>query len=113
MWRNNWGLAPDGILDEPLYGFGGGLSKQVPVEARWLKTEYQTLRRLPQTNAILFTVRTFVEPLTSVPPEARRVLAESVRGMSSAMLAYKGISNAGKGGGEDEAAQLLDVLGTM
>ncbi len=111
VWRNNWGLAPNGILDQPLYGFGGGIPEQVPVEQRWLKTEYQTLRRLPKTNAILFTVRTFVEPLSSVPPVARQVLAESVRGMSSAMLEYKGIANAGKGGEEDEAEELLRVLG--
>jgi hypothetical protein len=31
-----------------------------------LRTEYQTLSRLPQTGQILFTVRTYVDPLANL-----------------------------------------------
>lgn len=94
VWRVNWGLAPSAALDDPLYGFGGGVSAAVPMAERFLKTEYQTLRRMQRTGTILFTVRTFVEPLAVVPPEARRTLAASARGMSPSMLVYKGIASA-------------------
>jgi hypothetical protein len=30
----------------------------------WFRTEWQTLRRLPDTGAILFTIRTYVEKLS-------------------------------------------------
>jgi hypothetical protein len=69
----------------------------VPPSGRWLKTEYQTLRRLPRTRAILFTVRTMVEPLPTLEahPTAAAALAASLRGMSPAMRAYKGMASAG------------------
>lgn len=108
VWRVNWGLAPSGALDDPLYGFGGGVGRTVPMAERFLKTEYQTLRRLPQSRCILFTVRTFVEPLAAVPAEARRTLAASAQGMSDAMLVYKGI--AGPGAPAEEVRGALDEL---
>lgn len=82
---------------------------------RYLKTEYQTLRRLLQTQAVLFTVRTFVEPLAEVPAEARRTLEASARGMSSAMLEYKGIAPAGATEQEarESLAELQRLLGAV
>ena len=51
------------------------------------------MRRLPRTRCILFTVRTLVEPVTELEgsPEAATALAASLRGMSQAMRAYKGL----------------------
>ena len=56
--------------------------------------EYQTLRRLPATGAILFTVRTLLEPVTLIEavPGAAACLAASMRGMSAALLEYKGVT---------------------
>ena len=113
---------------------------QLHPESLWLKSEYQTLRRLPTTNYILFTVRTFTEPLSFLkqaaevsegpdggetavlpaagglgdpastlnaghgssgrPAEAREgsaaaTLARSLRGMTPAMQAYKGLGAPG------------------
>lgn len=58
-----------------------------------LQVEYQTLWRLPRTRSTLFTVRTYVEPVTELAgaPEAAAGLAASLRGMSQAMRAYKGL----------------------
>ena len=58
-----------------------------------LQVEYQTLRRLPHTRCILFTVRTLVEPVTELEgaPGAAAALAASLRGMSQVMRAYKGL----------------------
>jgi hypothetical protein len=63
----------NGALDNPSYGTPEALasiSKILPPETRWLKVEYQTLRRLPGTGYILFTIRTF---LYVCPPAVREV----------------------------------------
>jgi hypothetical protein len=102
MWRNNWGIAPEGsTLDEPSYGsvasqwhraFTDVLVEKV--KEKVLKVEYQTIRRLPRTGYLLFTVKTMADVLKSLedcPGTAAGCLAASIRGMSPAMRKYKGI----------------------
>ena len=45
------------------------------------RVEYQTLRRLPKSNAILFTVRSYVDPLRNVEraPMAAAAVAANLR----------------------------------
>jgi len=101
LWRNNWGLALNGVLDQPLYGSEWNqqartMQGEEDVTDLFLKVEYQTIRRLPRTNYLLFTVKTMVDTVSGlehVPPEAARCLARSIRGMSPAMHTYKGIAN--------------------
>ena len=86
----------NGALDNPSYGTPEALasiSKILPPETRWLKVEYQTLRRLPGTGYILFTIRTFLEQITVLAryPAAAANLANSLSGMSQPMRAYKGL----------------------
>jgi hypothetical protein len=102
-WRNNWGIAPSGSLDEPLYGSTDAhenrtFEKTITVEdikAKFLKVEYQTIRRLPKSGYLLFTIKTMADPLSSLEevPNAAACLAKSIRGMSTSMRAYKGIQN--------------------
>ena len=94
---NNWALVESGRLDNPSYGTSEALSalaRPMPPEQRYLKVEYQTLRRLPMSRFILFTIRTFLEPITmlSTVPGAAANLASSLRGMSQSMRAYKGLT---------------------
>jgi dimethylamine monooxygenase subunit A len=104
MWRNNWGIDPYGVLDEPLYGSPETQDtrtiKHIPTideirTERYIKVEYQTIRRLPQSRYILFTVKSMVDPLSSLEsvPNAAKSLANSIRCMSSNVLNYKGIPN--------------------
>jgi hypothetical protein len=102
LWRNNWGIAPSGSLDEPLYGSTTAQEERSfadisleEIKAKFLKVEYQTIRRLPRTKYLLFTVKTMVDPLDSLQrvPEAAVCLAHSIRGMSPGMRAYKGIQD--------------------
>ena len=57
------------------------------------RVERQTLRRLPQSGDILFTIRTFIDPLSSL--EARPDLAAGLRGavadMPEGMQRYKSL----------------------
>jgi hypothetical protein len=57
--------------------------------------EYQTIRRLPRSNNLLFAVKTMVDPMNALEkvPEAAACLAASIRGMSVNMRAYKGIKD--------------------
>ena len=58
-----------------------------------LRTEYQTLSRLPKSNQVLFTVRTYVNPLveTEKCPAAAQALAAAVRRKYKGMMYYMGI----------------------
>ena len=61
----------------------------------YLEVEYQTLRRLPRSNYILFTVRTMWDPVSELErvPKAAACLAASIRGRSTAFLKYKGLES--------------------
>ncbi|CAE8621260.1 unnamed protein product [Polarella glacialis] len=102
LWRNNWGIAPSGTLDEPLYGSTDAQNQRSfaditvdDVMAKFIKVEYQTIRRLPCSRYLLFTVKTMADPMHSLEkvPAAAACLAASIRGMSPAMCAYKGIED--------------------
>lgn len=61
VWRINWGVSNHPSLFQPETPpvtpdiFPGDL---------WFRVEWQTLRRLPVTGAILFTIRTYVEKMS-------------------------------------------------
>jgi hypothetical protein len=97
VWRANWAIRATDSLD---------LSpRAAPVsvehvdagnagETLFVRVERQTLSRLPETGAILFTVHTRSRPLdvvTGEPERARRLL-EALRSMPPEMAGYKGIA---------------------
>jgi hypothetical protein len=55
-----------------------------------LRVERQTLRLLPITGAVLFTIRTRVQPLSSLSRAARSSLAATLRTVDEATVRYKG-----------------------
>jgi hypothetical protein len=102
MWRNNWGISASGDLDNPLYGTSDAHSERKfskpsreEIKAKFLKVEYQTIRRLPKSGYLLFTVKTMADRMDSLEdvPAAAKCLATSIRGMSAAMQGYKGIED--------------------
>ncbi|CAE7587844.1 unnamed protein product [Symbiodinium necroappetens] len=60
----------------------------------YLRVEYQTLRRLPDSQHIAFTVRSYTDPLPCIAesPACAVALADRVNGLSPDFAAYKGIS---------------------
>ena len=96
VWRLNWSVKVTGRLDlPPLVNAGFEASKREITAANagdrcFFRIERQTLSRLP--GGILFTVRTFVEPLAALSAEERQWLAITLRTMPSEMLAYKGMA---------------------
>ena len=61
VWRINWGISNHASLFQPR------TPPQTPgidPADLWFRVEWQTLRRLPITGAILFTIRTYVEKMS-------------------------------------------------
>ena len=88
--RWNWSIHDDDALFHPPigrpYDFAGGA---------FLRLERQTLRKLPKTGAILFTIRIHLNPLEVLanhPPELAAQLAGQLAAMNPAQLAYKGLT---------------------
>jgi hypothetical protein len=96
--RWNWSLYGDDVLPHPLpsptarrYG-DGDRADQV-----FLRNERQTLCKLPETGAILFTVRIHIDPLEALErhPSGAAVAAALNRQLcelDEAQLAYKGMA---------------------
>lgn len=94
--RLNWSIYPDGKRHYPK-------SKAVP--RRWfdgdplsafVRVERQTLRRLPRSNDILFTIKVLADPIAAFarhPDGAKlaRGLAAQIRSLDEVQLTYKNL----------------------
>ncbi|MEM8725789.1 MAG: DUF3445 domain-containing protein [Pseudomonadota bacterium] len=83
--RCNWFIAPTGekrwITDGiPKHAFAHVTAENAG-ETLFVRSERQTLRRLPQTGAILFTIGIYVEPLGALNNDNVRMLADAAQGL--------------------------------
>lgn len=90
VWRRNWLVHDSDELHVPDPPPAHG-APRVPGDL-WLRSERQTLRRLPSTGAILFTIRTEQAPMGCVAlrPDLAAAMAEAVRSWSPALVSYRG-----------------------
>jgi hypothetical protein len=97
VWRVNWGLIDDPTLFQPTGHGRKGLNPDITVDNAgdklWIRMERQTLRRLPRTQDILFTIRVHVRPLRELAtrPERAAELASTIRSMPEPMRLYKSL----------------------
>jgi hypothetical protein len=91
VWRSNWTLEDHPALFQPH-------SPAAPMADHpsqlWIRIERETLRRLPRTRGILFTIRGFQEPLSEYVrrgPEVVRNLRELVARLPDALARYKSV----------------------
>ncbi|KAI9375789.1 hypothetical protein BJX61DRAFT_539520 [Aspergillus egyptiacus] len=70
-------------------------SHGITIQDLHFRSERQSLRRLPRSGAILFTVRTYFEPVTAIAsePHVPGRLAEAIRNWDETVSAYKGRSH--------------------
>ena len=61
LWRTNWGISNHASLFQPDIP---PITPEIDIADMWFRSEWQTLRRLPETGAILFTIRTYVEKMS-------------------------------------------------
>ena len=83
--RCNWFIAPTGDMrwiaeGEPQAQFAH-VTAQNAGKTLFVRSERQTLRRLPETGAILFTIGVYVEPLGNLIPDNLKALATSVQSL--------------------------------
>ena len=87
--RFTWGISTTAALDthpsvtEPPYAGGDA----------WLRTERQVIRRIPERNAFLFTIRVMVEPLSDIRKSVTdaSALAAALRSMDEKSRIYKSV----------------------
>jgi hypothetical protein len=65
----------------------------VPPADQWLRSERQTLRRLPRSDAILFTIRTQQVQLQHVDPPTRQRLAARLLAEPEGLIAYRDLTD--------------------
>ncbi|MEZ5865466.1 MAG: DUF3445 domain-containing protein [Geminicoccaceae bacterium] len=90
-------MSDDPTLHQPSSAFRRTNTEVTAADAGrqlWLRVERQTLRRLPETGLVLFTILTLVEPLASLARDPR-LAAQFATGWTrvpAAMLAYKNLA---------------------
>lgn len=91
VWRRNWLVHASDELHLPEPPPPPEPPPDVP-DGLWLRSERQTLRRLPRTDAVVFTIRTQQVPLAAVAsrPDVARGLAAAIGAWSPDLVAYRG-----------------------
>ncbi len=100
VWRLNWAIMNDAVLHHPARHSGEERHELDPGrdlgEQLFMRVERQTLRRLPASGNILFTIRIHVDQISELgrhPDSAilARGLREQILGLTEAQLEYKGL----------------------
>ena len=98
VWRVNWSLTDDPDLYQPIRKTSTDYSRNINSKNAgdliFLRCERQTLRRLPDTGWILFSIKTYVDKVSALicKPQALVDLAHSVKNMDADMQQYKNIA---------------------
>jgi dimethylamine monooxygenase subunit A len=87
VWeRFNWTVVTDDVLCH-LDPATGPTAPPTPAQM-WLRVERQSLAAL-STGVVVFLIRTFLTPLTSLTSDERLALAESMTGVSPELAKYR------------------------
>lgn len=92
LWRANWTLLDDPTLFQPTPAQAKAIIEDAGSQV-FFRVERQTLRKLPQTGAVIFTIRTYVDPLSKILQDidgAIDVLRESLQSTDEHHEQYKG-----------------------
>ncbi|SNS12316.1 MULTISPECIES: DUF3445 domain-containing protein [unclassified Azospirillum] len=99
VWRANWGLSDDADLFQPGGPRPPPADEPVTVENAgqrlFLRVEKQTLRKLPGSGAVLFTIRTHQRALAALTPEQQAHFAAILRSVPDDVARYKGLDRNG------------------
>jgi hypothetical protein len=89
-WRLNWTLLDDPDLHQPNRA---RVSPSGDLDSWHFRVERQTLRQLPRTNAIIFTIRTYVTSAASLRARDAQFVPALLKGLDTAppeIQVYKG-----------------------
>lgn len=91
-WSVNWGYELYRPSPQPR-----SETRPIPPEGAYLRVERQTLRKMPVSGDILFTIRIYLDPVTAIArqPDAGRLavsLADQLEAMNDDQIDYKGLT---------------------
>lgn len=99
VFRFNWSINPDADLHYPASKAHGALPEGhvLSLDTTFARVERQTLRKLPASGDILFTIRIYTDPLAALRtlPEAEKVaaiFADQLETLTLPQAAYKGLA---------------------
>ena len=96
VWRLNWFIHDDPTLFQPVRRPSAGpIGRDEIGERLYLRVERQVLRRLPHSDAVIFTIRTHLTPLGRAIGTQRAAadLAATIRSMPPAVRDYRQIGD--------------------
>lgn len=96
VWRLNWTIHDSAELHTPVaHPSRSHLTPETVLENSFLRLEKQTLRRLPKTRAVAFSIRTSIHRLSDVTadPNRRREMGSTLASLDEATIRYKGFAN--------------------
>jgi len=92
LWRTNWGISNHPALFQPETP---PMTPDMDAGDMWFRVEWQTLRRLPITGGIVFTIRTYEEKLSDFMTRDKPLvqdIAELVNKIPEDVAVYKNIA---------------------
>jgi hypothetical protein len=98
VWRLGWGVIDTDDLYQPLDGTAVPRPVDAPPSAHHLRVERETIRRFPDTECLLFTIRTHQMPLVDLvasTPESAHTLADAIESMPDPIADYKQLRTTG------------------
>jgi dimethylamine monooxygenase subunit A len=99
FWRLGWGILDTPDWYTPVDGTAAPRPSDPAPDQLFLRVERETLRRFPATNCVLFTIRTYVDPIPDVAADAElaRRLAGSLEALPDDVRGYKDLRAAADG----------------
>lgn len=96
VMRWNWSLHADDVLHHP-HSAGQWKFGDKKIDSLYFRLERQTLRKLPESGDILFTIRIYLDPLAAMEAqtnaaELAQALISQLHAYSPAQLDYKGLT---------------------
>ncbi|MEM7497669.1 MAG: DUF3445 domain-containing protein [Pseudomonadota bacterium] len=93
LWRINWLVYGDPVLHQPFFRDGaetpGHGKTWQPEGPFYLRTERQTLRRLPRTGAVAFGIKSSVTPVEALAPSEAAGLSAALGGLDAGAVEYR------------------------
>ncbi|MEL6769124.1 MAG: DUF3445 domain-containing protein [Pseudomonadota bacterium] len=93
LWRINWLVYGDPVLHQPLLRERDEMPNSgktwSPGGPFYLRTERQTLRRLPETGAVVFGIKSSVTPVGALAPAEAAGLSAALGGLDDTAVAYR------------------------
>ncbi len=93
FWRLGWGVLDTADWYTPTDGTAAPRPAGPTPDQLFLRVERETLRRFPVSNAVLFTIRTYVTPIPTVADDATVAvrLADALETLPESVRTYKDV----------------------